>query len=458
MLEKILIANRGEIAIRIIRAARVLGIKTVAVYSKADEHSLHVKLADEAVRIGESPASKSYLNQEAILAAAEITKAKGIHPGYGFLAENEDFAKKCEDLGYTFIGPSAEVIELMGNKAMARSTMIKTAVPVVPGSDSLTDAEEALRVAEEIGFPVMIKASAGGGGKGMRACFAKEDFLKLFKAAQQETKYAFDDEEMYVEKFIENPRHIEIQILGDRYGNIIGLGERDCSIQRNHQKMIEEAPSPFIDEKLRKKMNDTAIRAAKAVNYLGAGTIEFILDEDKNFYFIEMNTRIQVEHPVTEMITGVDIVDWQLRIASGEELNLKQEEIQWKGHAIECRINAEAPELNFRPSPGKIEYLHLPGGEGIRTDTFIYGGYSIPPDYDSLLLKIIAQGKDRETAIAKMKAALEETVIVGIATNLDFQYEIMDDSIFLEGRADTSFMDKFIEKNYPEIDWDDLLK
>lgn len=451
MIKKILIANRGEIAVRIIRAARIRGIKSVAVYSESDQNSLHVKLADESVCIGEGPAFKSYLNQERVLSAAEITGADAIHPGYGFLAENPDFVRRCEEMGIEFIGPRADVMELMGNKSMARKTMDEADVPVVPGSlESLTKMKDALKIAEEIGFPVMIKATAGGGGKGMRAASSKESFPRQFELAQRETKLAFDDDHMYVEKLIENPRHIEIQVLGDQRGNIIALGERDCSVQRNHQKMIEESPSPFIDEKTREEMNDVAVRAAKAVGYVGAGTIEFIMDEDRNFHFMEMNTRIQVEHPVTEMVTGIDLVDWQIRIANGETLTVKQEDVELKGHAIECRINAEAPMENFRPSPGKVGHTHLPGGNGVRVDTFIYTGYEIPTDYDSMIMKIIVHSENREEALRKMAAALDETVILGIETNLDFQYQILHDPVFAKGLADTSFIGKFLKKKRME--------
>ena len=447
MIKKILVANRGEIAVRIIRAARIRGIQSVAVYSESDSMSLHVKLADESICIGEGPAYKSYLNQERILSAAEITKADAIHPGYGFLAENPDFARRCEDMGIVFIGPKAEVMELMGNKSMARKTMMEADVPVVPGSiESITKMEDALKIAESIGFPVMIKASAGGGGKGMRAASSRESFPRQFELAQRETRLAFDDNKMYVEKLIENPRHIEIQILGDQEGNIIALGERDCSVQRKHQKMIEESPSPFIEESIRKKMNEVAVRAAKAVNYVGAGTIEFIVDSNKEFHFMEMNTRIQVEHPVTEMVTGIDLVDWQIRIANGEALTIKQEDIQLKGHSIECRINAEEPLENFRPSPGLVGHTHLPGGNGVRVDTFIYTGYEIPTDYDSMIMKIIVHSDSREEALRKMIVALDETVILGIETNLDFQYQILQNSEFIEGLADTNFIEKFLRE------------
>lgn len=451
MINKVLIANRGEIAVRIIRACRIRGIKSVAVYSESDRYSLHVKLADESICIGEGPAFKSYLNQDRVLSAAEMSGADAIHPGYGFLAENPDFVRRCEELGITFIGPKADVMELMGNKSMARKTMVEADVPVVPGSlESLTRMKEALKIAEEIGFPVMIKATAGGGGKGMRAAFSKESFPRQFELAQRETKLAFDDDRMYVEKLIENPRHIEIQVLGDTKGNVIALGERDCSVQRNHQKMIEESPSPFIDEATRKEMNEVAVRAAKAVRYVGAGTIEFIMDEEKHFHFMEMNTRIQVEHPVTEMVTGIDLVDWQIRIANGETLTVKQEDVVLHGHSIECRINAEAPMENFRPSPGKVGDTHLPGGNGVRVDTFIYTGYEIPTDYDSMIMKIIVHSDTREEALRKMMVALDETVILGIETNLDFQYQIIQDPGFQAGMADTGFIEQFLKEKKME--------
>lgn len=451
MIKKVLIANRGEIAVRIIRACRIRGIKSVAVYSDSDRYSLHVKLADESICIGEGPAFKSYLNQDRVLSAAEMSGADAIHPGYGFLAENPDFVRRCEELGITFIGPKADVMELMGNKSMARKTMVEADVPVVPGSlESLTRMKEALKIAEEIGFPVMIKATAGGGGKGMRAAFSKESFPRQFELAQRETKLAFDDDRMYVEKLIENPRHIEIQVLGDTKGNVIALGERDCSVQRNHQKMIEESPSPFIDEATRKEMNEVAVRAAKAVRYVGAGTIEFIMDEEKHFHFMEMNTRIQVEHPVTEMVTGIDLVDWQIRIANGETLTVKQEDVVLHGHSIECRINAEAPMENFRPSPGKVGDTHLPGGNGVRVDTFIYTGYEIPTDYDSMIMKIIVHSDTREEALRKMMVALDETVILGIETNLDFQYQIIQDPGFQAGMADTGFIEQFLKEKKME--------
>lgn len=442
MIKKILIANRGEIAVRIIRACREMGIETVAVYSKADADALHTQLADEAICIGPAPSKDSYLNMENIISATIVSGADAIHPGFGFLSENTKFVEMCEECHITFIGPSSKLIHAMGNKSEARTTMMRAGVPVVPGTkDPVYDAEEALEIARGIGFPVMIKASSGGGGKGMRVSESEADFIENFKMAQLESVNAFADNTMYIEKYIVNPRHIEFQILADKYGNVVHLGERDCSIQRRHQKVLEEAPSCAIDENLRARMGETAVRAAKAVGYENAGTIEFLLDANKDFYFMEMNTRIQVEHPVTELVTDTDLIKEQIRIASGLELSMKQEDIHVSGHAIECRINAENPEKNFRPCPGLIEDVHIPGGNGIRVDTAIYPGYEIPPYYDSMIAKLIVRGKTREEAIDKMRSALGEFIVQGIDTNLDFQYEIVTHPRFIQGDIDTGFIE-----------------
>lgn len=442
MIKKILIANRGEIAVRIIRACREMGIETVAVYSKADADALHTQLADEAICIGPAPSKDSYLNMENIISATIVSGADAIHPGFGFLSENTKFVEMCEECHITFIGPSSKLIHAMGNKSEARTTMMRAGVPVVPGTkDPVFDAQEALEIARGIGFPVMIKASSGGGGKGMRVSESEADFIENFKMAQLESVNAFADNTMYIEKYIVNPRHIEFQILADKYGNVVHLGERDCSIQRRHQKVLEEAPSCAIDENLRARMGETAVRAAKAVGYENAGTIEFLLDANKDFYFMEMNTRIQVEHPVTELVTDTDLIKEQIRIASGLELSMKQEDIHVSGHAIECRINAENPEKNFRPCPGLIEDVHIPGGNGIRVDTAIYPGYEIPPYYDSMIAKLIVRGKTREEAIDKMRSALGEFIVQGIDTNLDFQYEIVTHPRFIQGDIDTGFIE-----------------
>ena len=442
MFQKILIANRGEIALRIIRACRELGIKSVAVFSEADRDSLHTMLADEAICIGPAPSTKSYLDMSRILSAALAIGADAIHPGFGFLSENAKFAKHCDECNIKFIGPSSDIISMMGDKAAARNTMIKAGVPVVPGMEgAVVDVEEAEKIAQEIGFPLMIKAAAGGGGKGMRISYGIEDFREKFITAQQESIKGFSDDSMYMEKYIEKPRHIEFQILADEHGNVVHLGERDCSIQRRHQKVIEEAPSISIDEKLRKSMGEAAIKAAKACSYVNAGTIEFLLDKDKNFYFMEMNTRIQVEHPVTELVTGVDLIKAQINIAAGKPLGLKQEDIVIRGHAIECRINAENPKFNFRPSPGTIKNLHLANGNGVRVDSHIYVGYKIPPNYDSMLLKLIVYAKDRDEAIAKMRSALGEMVIEGVDTNIDFDYEIINHEAYKNGDTDTHFIE-----------------
>lgn len=447
MFNKILIANRGEIAVRIIRACREMGIQTVAVYSEADRDCLHTLLADEAICIGPAPSSQSYLNMERILAATVALKADAIHPGFGFLSENARFAKLCSECNIAFIGPSAEIISRMGNKSEARRTMMEAGVPVVPGSkEPVHQAEEGLKMAQEIGFPVMIKASSGGGGKGMRISRGPEDFIENFNAAQLESVKGFSDDTMYIEKYVEEPRHIEFQIMADKYGNVIHLGERDCSIQRRHQKVLEESPCDVISDELRKKMGETAVRAAKAVGYENAGTIEFLLDKNKDFYFMEMNTRIQVEHPVTEMVTGLDLIKEQIRIAAGEPLSVSQEDVVIRGHAIECRINAENPAKNFMPCPGLITNIHSPGGNGVRVDTHIYPDYKVPANYDSMLMKLIVHDKDRASAIAKMRSALGELVIEGIDTNIDFQYEILENEDFQKGNTDTGF----IEKHFPD--------
>lgn len=444
MFEKILIANRGEIAVRIIRACREMGIKTVAVYSEADRDSLHTLLADEAICIGPAASGQSYLNIERILAATVAMKAEAIHPGFGFLSENARFAELCEKCSIAFIGPSAEIISRMGNKSEARKTMIEAGVPVVPGSkEPVHTAEEALEMAKAIGFPVMIKASSGGGGKGMRVSWSEEDFTANFQNAQMESIKGFSDDTMYLERYVEKPRHIEFQIMADKYGNVVHLGERDCSIQRRHQKVLEESPSVAISEELRREMGETAVRAAKAVGYENAGTIEFLLDKNKNFYFMEMNTRIQVEHPVTEFVSGIDLIKEQIRVAAGEHLSVSQEDIHIQGHAIECRINAENPSRNFMPCPGLISNVHFPGGNGVRVDTHIYNDYRVPANYDSMLMKLIVYDKDRESAIAKMRSALGEVVIEGIETNINFQYEILENDAFQEGDTDTSFIEKY---------------
>ena len=447
MFNKILIANRGEIAVRIIRACREMGIQTVAVYSEADRDCLHTLLADEAICIGPAPSNQSYLNIERILAATAAVKADAIHPGFGFLSENARFARLCAECNITFIGPSAGIIHKMGNKSEARRTMIDAGVPVVPGGrEPVHEAEEALAMAKEIGFPVMIKASSGGGGKGMRISRSAGDFREHFNAAQMESVKCFSDDTMYIEKYIEKPKHVEFQIMADKHGNIIHLGERDCSIQRRHQKVLEEAPCEAISPKLRKKMGETAVKAARAVGYENAGTIEFLLDKNKDFYFMEMNTRIQVEHPVTELVTGMDLIKEQIRVAAGEPLSLRQEDVAIEGHAIECRINAENPSRNFMPCPGLITNVHIPGGNGVRVDSHIYAGYRVPANYDSMLMKLIVFDKDRESAIAKMRSALGEVIIEGIETNINFQYEILENDTFQKGDTDTGF----IEKEFPE--------
>ena len=448
-MNKILIANRGEIAVRIIRACKEMNIKTVAVYSEADKDALHTKLADEAVCIGPAQSAKSYLNIKNIITAAYVTGSDSIHPGFGFLSENAEFAKICEESNIKFIGPNNTVIDLLGNKVRAKEAMIKAGVPVIPGSNgSIKSLSDAVLIADKIGYPVMIKAAAGGGGKGIRVCENSQELETNYNLVRQEAKISFNDDEIYIEKFVKNPRHVEIQILADEHGNVIHLGERDCSIQRKHQKIIEETPSTYIDDKLRSKMGKAAVKAAKALEYTNCGTVEFLVDSDKNFYFMEMNTRVQVEHPITEMRTGIDIVKEQIKIAAGEKLKYKQEDIEFRGYSIEARINAENPEKNFMPCPGKITGVNFPGGNGIRIDTAIYEGYTIPPYYDSMIAKIIVLGATRNEAIAKLKRALEELVIEGVTTNQDFVYEIIKNNDFIRGNFDTSF----IEKNYMKKD------
>ena len=443
MLKKILIANRGEIAVRIIRACRELGIRTVAVYSEIDKNSLHKELADEAICIGPAPSNKSYLNVKAIIEAACLTGCDGIHPGYGFLSENSSFAKMCDEIGIKFIGPTHKMIELMGNKSKAKETMKNAGVPVVPGSDGLVDnVLEAIKVALRIGYPVILKASSGGGGKGIRIAYNEKELVKFYDLVRQEAKISFNDDSIYIEKFIENPRHIEVQVMADEHGNVIHLGERDCTVQRNNQKMLEETPSGVITDKLRQKMGKITVNALKEIGYSNVGTIEYLLDKNKDFYFMEMNTRVQVEHPITETITGVDIIKEQLRIASGEKLQYKQDDIKFTGHSLEARINAENPYKNFMPCPGEIKELHIPGGNGVRIDTAIYPGYKIPPTYDSMIAKVIVHGKDRNESIAKMKSALGEFVIDGISTNIDFLYKILEDEDFISNNYDTSFIAK----------------
>lgn len=445
MFNKILIANRGEIAVRIIRTCRNMGIRSVAVYSKEDEKSLHVQLADQRICIGEGPARNSYLNMDSIITAARNMGADAVHPGFGFLSENSTFVRKCRENGITFIGPDAEVIDRMGNKSQARKTMMDAGVPVVPGTkEPVYSADIGKALAAQIGYPVMIKASSGGGGKGMRVAQSEDEFEFQFNVAQRESANAFGDDTMYIEHFVENPRHVEIQIMADQHGNVVALGERDCSVQRNHQKLIEESPSPAIDEETRQEMNRCAILAAKAVNYTNAGTIEFLVDPRGNFYFMEMNTRIQVEHGVTEMVTGTDLIIEQIRVAMGEKLRFDQEEVRLRGHAIECRINAEIPEKNFMPSPGVVEHLHLPAGNGVRVDTALYTGYKIPSEYDSMIAKVIVHAPNREEALQKMRSALDEMLILGVETNLNFQYQILRHPVFCQGKADTGFIESMM--------------
>jgi acetyl-CoA carboxylase biotin carboxylase subunit len=449
MFNKILIANRGEIALRVIRTCREIGVKTVAVYSTADEESLHVRFADEAVCIGPPPSNDSYLKMQAILAAAEITNADAIHPGYGFLAENAKFSKLCEEHGIKFIGASAEMISKMGDKATARATMIEAGVPTIPGSDGLLDSfEEAEKLAEKMGYPVMLKATAGGGGKGMRAVWEAGHLKDAWDSARQEAKAAFGNDAMYMEKLIEEPRHIEIQVVGDQFGKACHLSERDCSIQRRHQKLTEEAPSPFMTPSLRKKMGEAAVKAAEFIAYEGAGTVEFLVDKHKNFYFMEMNTRIQVEHPITEQVIDHDLIFEQIKVAAGIPISGKN--YLPKLHSIECRINAEDPFNDFRPSPGRIETLHTPGGHGVRVDTHVYAGYIIPPNYDSMIAKLITTAQTREEAISKMKRALDEFVIEGVNTTIPFHRQLMDHPDYVKGNYTTKFMEDFVLQELEE--------
>ncbi|HCR31613.1 MAG TPA: acetyl-CoA carboxylase biotin carboxylase subunit [Opitutae bacterium] len=451
-MQKVLIANRGEIALRIVRACRELGIKTLAVYSEADLESLHVQLADEAICIGGPQSADSYLKADRIISAAEIADVDAIHPGYGFLAENADFAEQCASCNIEFIGPSAESIRMMGDKAIAKETVKKVGVPVCGGSDGTVQTEdEAVQIATETGYPVMIKAVAGGGGKGLRIARNDASLRKEFTLARSEAEKAFGNGEVLIEKYIENPRHIEFQVLADQHGNVVHLGERDCSIQRRHQKLIEEAPSPFVNDDLRMRMGEAAVAATKAANYEGAGTIEFLVDPEGNFYFLEMNTRIQVEHPVTEEVTGIDLIKQQVQIARGEPLAFKQEEVQYNYHAIECRINAEDPARNFIPSPGCIDLYYAPGGHGVRVDSHAYGGYIIPPYYDSMIGKLITYGRSREVAIERMYRALSEYLIRGIHTTIPLQKAIVSDPRFQAGEATTAFMEEFM-KNPPKLD------
>nr|WP_075486849.1 acetyl-CoA carboxylase biotin carboxylase subunit [Prochlorococcus marinus] len=448
MVEKVLIANRGEIALRIVRSCRELGIATVAVFSTVDKKALHVQLADEAVCVGDSLSNKSYLNIPNILAAATSRGVDAIHPGYGFLAENDKFAEMCNDHGIVFIGPSPQAIRSMGDKSTAKETMEEVGVPTVPGSKGLlSNVDEAYKLADDMGYPVIIKATAGGGGRGMRLVENADNLEKMFKAAQGEAEAAFGNDGLYMEKFIKKPRHVEIQILADRLGNVVHLGERDCSVQRRHQKLLEESPSPAINTELRKKMGNAAIAAAKSIGYEGAGTVEFLVDDEDNFYFMEMNTRIQVEHPVTEMVTGVDLIAEQIKIASGAKLEFSQEDIHLNGHAIECRINAEDPSHNFRPSPGKITGWLPPGGPGVRVDSHVYTGYEIPPFYDSLIGKLIVWGKDRNTAIKRMNRALNECAVTGIPTTINFHLSLLNKTKFKEGKIHTKYVEEELLPN-----------
>lgn len=444
MFSKVLVANRGEIAIRIIRACKDLRIKTVAVYSEADKNSLHLEFADEAICIGKAPSAESYLNISSLISAAEITDSDAIHPGYGFLAENPYFAEVCESCGIKFIGPSAESIRLMGDKIKAKNTMRKAGIPLIPGSkEGIKSKEKALALAKKTGYPLILKAKAGGGGKGMRVCHSDVRLVSALLTAQSEAKANFGDPEIYMERFIKNPRHIEIQIVADNYGNVIHLGERDCSIQRRHQKIIEETPSPAVDSRLRKKLGDLCTKSIKSINYSSVGTIEFLLDEKKNFYFMEMNTRIQVEHPITEEVTEIDLVKLQITLAAGEKLKIKQDNIHIKGSSIECRINAEDPEKKFLPSPGTIDFCYIPGGKDVRVDTHIYSGYHIPPYYDSLIAKIITKAKNRKDALTKMDRALGEFLIEPIKTTTSFCKKVINDPDFKRGKYHTGFLEKF---------------
>ena len=446
MFNKVLIANRGEIALRVIRVCRELGVKTVAVYSEPDRLSLHVKFADEAVCIGPAPSKESYLHIPRIISAAEITNSDAIHPGYGFLAENSQFAEICESSGLKFIGPSPDAITAMGDKVLAKDTMRKAGVPVVPGSEGVVkELKQGMEIAAGVGFPVMIKASAGGGGKGLRIVREAAEFEKAFQLASGEAESSFGNPDLYIEKYVENPRHIEIQVFGDRFGNVVHMNERDCTVQRRHQKLIEESPSPIVDTELREKMGAAAVKGAKDVKYEGAGTIEFLVDKDKNFYFMEMNTRIQVEHPVTELVTGFDLIKLQLQVAAGERIRKK--EFKPRGHAIECRINAEDPEHDFRPSPGELTSFHLPGGFGVRCDTHCYAGYRVPPFYDSLLAKLIVFAPTRAEAVQKMAGALEEFTVEGVHTTIPFHRRVMRNDVFKSGNYDTSFIEQHYKKD-----------
>jgi acetyl-CoA carboxylase biotin carboxylase subunit len=452
MIQKILIANRGEIALRIIRACRELGIKTLAVYSEADVQSLHVQLADEAICIGGPKSADSYMRADRIISAAEIADVDAIHPGYGFLSENSKFAEQCESCNIRFIGPKSQTIRIMGDKAVARQTVKKVGVPTVPGSDGPVDSEsEATKEARKIGYPIIIKAVAGGGGRGMRIAHNDVSFAKEYHVARAEAEKAFNNASVYIEKYIQNPRHIEFQILADGHGNVVHLGERDCSVQRRHQKLIEESPSPFLTSDLRKKMGKAAVRAAAAAEYENAGTIEFIVDSKGDFYFIEMNTRIQVEHPVTEEITGIDLIKEQIRIASGEKLNFDQKDVEFRGHAIECRINAEDPARGFAPSPGTIGLYYAPGGHGVRVDSHVYSGYTIPPYYDSLIGKLIAHGDNRKMALERMYRALSEYLIRGIETTIPLHKAILSDPVFIAGKATTGYLEEFLSRTPPDF-------
>lgn len=442
MFKKILVANRGEIALRIMRACRELEIQSVAIHSTADAESLHVKYADESVCVGKASSADSYLRIPNIIAAAEITGAEAIHPGYGFLAENAEFAEICEENDFTWIGPQADVIRQMGDKATARTMADAASVPTVPGTGLIDTVEEAVEAAKKFGYPVIVKATAGGGGKGMRVAWDEEELLKNYVAARTEAGASFTSDEVYLEKFLVNPRHVEVQLMADHHGHVIHFGERDCSVQRRHQKLIEEAPSPAVNPELRAKMGKAAVRLARKVGYRSAGTVEFLLDEDGSFYFMEMNTRIQVEHPVSELVTGFDLMKWMIRVAAGDEFDFTQSDVKVTGHAIECRINAENPERDFMPCPGRVFYYHAPGGPGIRVDTHIYSEYLVPPYYDSLLAKIIAHGKDREEAVARMRRALTECVFEGLPTSTPFHLEVLNNKVFLEGKATTRFIEE----------------
>lgn len=442
MFKKILVANRGEIAVRIIRACKEMGIKTVAIYSEVDKDALHTHFADESICVGPAPSRDSYLNINNIISAAVVSGAEAIHPGFGFLAENAKFARICEECSITFIGPNSSAIEKMGDKAEAKKTMLKAGIPVIPGTDDKVESlEEGLRFVKSSRFPVIIKASAGGGGKGMRIANNIEEFKRLFETAKVEAKASFGDGSVYIEKFIENPRHIEFQILADNFGNIIHLGERDCSIQRRNQKVIEEAPSMVLSDKMREKAGWAAIKAAKAVKYTNAGTVEFLVDKNNKYYFMEMNTRIQVEHTVTEMVTGIDLIKEQIKISDGEKLKIKQSELNINGHSIECRINAENPEANFRPSPGTIEHYYTPGGMGVRVDSAAYPGYVIPPNYDSMIAKLIVHADNRQEAIKKMQRALSEYIVEGVDTNIEFLLKILNDQRYINGEFHTKFLE-----------------